>query len=61
MQLKQNFNKQRIHPSRQDPFKRMLDGTYEPPEEVDEHTNKLINQFRKNRKATEHDPLYKIT
>jgi hypothetical protein len=39
----------------------MLDITYEPPEEVDEYTNKLIKQFRKNRKATEHDPLYKIT
>jgi hypothetical protein len=39
----------------------MLDGTYEPPEEVDEYTKKLIKQFRKNRKATEHDPLYKIT
>jgi hypothetical protein len=39
----------------------MLDGTYEPPEEVDEYTKKLIKHFRKNRKATEHDPLYKIT
>jgi hypothetical protein len=39
----------------------MLDGTYEPSEEVDEYTKKLIKQFRKNRKATEHDPLYKIT
>jgi hypothetical protein len=39
----------------------MLDSTYEPPEEVDEYTKKLIQQFRKNRKATEHDPLYKIT
>jgi hypothetical protein len=39
----------------------MLDGTYEPPEEVDEYTKKLIKQFRKNRKATAHDPLYKIT
>jgi hypothetical protein len=39
----------------------MLDGTYEPTEEVDEYTKKLIKQFRKNRKATEHDPLYKIT
>jgi hypothetical protein len=39
----------------------MLDGTYEPPEEVDEYTNKLINLLRQNRKATEHDPLYKIT
>jgi hypothetical protein len=39
----------------------MLDGTYEPPEEVDEYTKKLIKQFQKNRKATEHDPLYKIT
>jgi hypothetical protein len=39
----------------------MLDGTYEPPEEVDEYTKKLIKQFRKNCKATEHDPLYKIT
>jgi hypothetical protein len=28
---------------------------------VDEYTKKLIKQFRKNRKATEHDPLYKIT
>jgi hypothetical protein len=24
----------------------MLDGTYEPPEEVDEYTKKLIKQFR---------------
>jgi hypothetical protein len=24
----------------------MLDGTYEPPEEVDEYTNKLSKQFR---------------
>jgi hypothetical protein len=39
----------------------MLDGTYEPPEEVDEYTKKLIKQFWQNRKATEHDPLYKIT
>jgi hypothetical protein len=40
----------------------MLDGTYAPPpEEVDEYTKKMINQFQKNRKATEHDPLYKIT
>jgi hypothetical protein len=38
-----------------------LDGTYDPPEEVDEYTKKLIKQFRQNRKATEHDPLYKIT
>jgi hypothetical protein len=39
----------------------MLDGTYDPPEEMDEYTKKLITQFRQNRKATEHDPLYKIT
>jgi hypothetical protein len=39
----------------------MLDGTYETPEEVDEYTKKLIKQFQQNRKATEHDPLYKIT
>jgi hypothetical protein len=39
----------------------ILDGTYDPPEEVDEYTKKLIKQFRQNRKATEHDPLYKIT
>jgi hypothetical protein len=39
----------------------MLDGTYDPPGEVDEYTKKLIKQFRKNRKATEHDPLYNIT
>jgi hypothetical protein len=39
----------------------MLDGTDDPPEEVDEYTKKLIKQFRQNRKATEHDPLYKIT
>jgi hypothetical protein len=39
----------------------MLDGTYDPPEEVDEYTKKLINQFLKNREANEHDPLYKIT
>jgi hypothetical protein len=39
----------------------MLDSTYEPPEEVDEYTKKLIKQFRQNRKVTEHDPLYKIT
>jgi hypothetical protein len=39
----------------------MLDGTYEPPEEVDEYDKKLIKQFRQNRKATEHDPLYKTT
>jgi hypothetical protein len=28
------------------------------PEEVDEYTKKLSKQFRQNRKATEHDPLY---
>jgi hypothetical protein len=39
----------------------MLDGTYDPPEKVDEYTKKLIKQFRKNREATDHDPLYKIT
>jgi hypothetical protein len=39
----------------------ILDGTYDPPEEVDEYTKKLIKQFRQNRKSTEHDPLYKIT
>jgi hypothetical protein len=39
----------------------MLDGTYEPPEEVNKYTKKLIKQFRKNCKATENDPLYKIT
>jgi hypothetical protein len=39
----------------------MLYGTYEPPDEVDEYTKKLIKQFRQNRKATEHDTLYKIT
>jgi hypothetical protein len=39
----------------------MFDGTYGPPEEVDEYTKKLIKQFRQNCKATEHDPLYKIT
>jgi hypothetical protein len=39
----------------------MLDGTYEPPEEVDEYTKKLVKQFRQNCKATAHDPLYKIT
>jgi hypothetical protein len=39
----------------------MLDGTYEPPKKVDEYTTKLIKQFRQNRKATDHDPLYKIT
>jgi hypothetical protein len=39
----------------------MLDGTYEPPEELDEYTKKLIKQFRKTRKDTEHNPLYKIT
>jgi hypothetical protein len=40
----------------------MLDGTYDPPpEELDEYIKKLIKQFRKNHKATEHDPLYKVT
>jgi hypothetical protein len=39
----------------------MLDGTYEHPEEVDEYTNKLIKQFEKNCKVTEHDPFYNIT
>jgi hypothetical protein len=39
----------------------MLDGTYEPPAEVDEYTKKFIKQFRQNRKATEYDPSYKIT
>jgi hypothetical protein len=38
----------------------MLDGTYDPPEEVYEYTKKMIKQLRQNRKATEHDPLYKI-
>jgi hypothetical protein len=37
----------------------MLDGTYEAPEEVDEYTKKLINQFRQNRKANEHAPCIK--
>jgi hypothetical protein len=32
-----------------------------PPDEVDEKNKKLINQFRKNRKAAEHDRLYQIT
>jgi hypothetical protein len=32
-----------------------------PPKEVDEYTKKLIKQFWQNLKATEHDPLYKIT
>jgi hypothetical protein len=39
----------------------MLDGTYDPPAEVDEYTTKLIKQFWQNHKATEHDPLYEIT
>jgi hypothetical protein len=39
----------------------MLDSIYDPPEEVDEYTNKLISQFRQNLKVTEHDLLYKIT
>jgi hypothetical protein len=39
----------------------MLDGTYDPPEEVDEYTKKLIKQFWQNRMANEHDPLYNIT
>jgi hypothetical protein len=39
----------------------MLDGTFDPPEEVDEYTKKLIKKFQKNRKATEYEPLYKIT
>jgi hypothetical protein len=40
----------------------LLDGTYDPPpDDVDEYTKKLIKQFRKNCKATEHDPFYKIT
>jgi hypothetical protein len=39
----------------------MINGTYNPPDELDEYTKKLIKQFRENCKATEHDPLYKIT
>jgi hypothetical protein len=39
----------------------MLDGTCEPLAEVYKYTKKLIKQFRQNRNATEHDPLYKIT
>jgi hypothetical protein len=39
----------------------MLGGTHDPPEEVDTYTKKLSKQFRQQRKATEHDPLYKIT
>jgi hypothetical protein len=39
----------------------MLDSTCEPPGEVDEYAKKMIKQFRQNRKATEHDPLYKVT
>jgi hypothetical protein len=39
----------------------MLDGTYEPPDEVDEYTKKLICQFGQNHKAQEHDPKYKVT
>jgi hypothetical protein len=35
----------------------MLDGVYEPPDEVDEYTKKLINQLWQNRKVTVHDPL----
>jgi hypothetical protein len=38
----------------------LLDGTYEPPKEVDEYTKKLSKQFRKNSKATEHDSLYRV-
>jgi hypothetical protein len=36
----------------------MMDGTYEPPEELDEYNKKLIKRFMKNHKAKEHDPLY---
>jgi hypothetical protein len=32
-----------------------------PTKEVDEYTKKFIKQVRQNSKATEHDPLYKIT
>jgi hypothetical protein len=39
----------------------MLDGTYEPPDEVEEYTKNLIKQFQKNRKATEGYPSYKIS
>jgi hypothetical protein len=39
----------------------MLNGTYDTPYEVDEYIKNLIKQFRQNCKATEHDPLYKIT
>jgi hypothetical protein len=39
----------------------VLEGTYEPPEELDGYTKNLIKQFRQNRKTTEHYPLYKIT
>jgi hypothetical protein len=39
----------------------ILDGTYEPLDEVDESTKKMIKQFQQNRKVTEHEPLYKIT
>jgi hypothetical protein len=39
----------------------ILDGTYEPLTELDEYTKKLIKQFRKICKATEHDTLFKIT
>jgi hypothetical protein len=40
----------------------MLDVPYAPPpQEVDEYTTKLIKQFRKKIKATEHEPLNKTT
>jgi hypothetical protein len=34
----------------------MLDGTYDPPEEVDEYIKKLSKQFQQNFKAAEYDP-----
>jgi hypothetical protein len=36
-------------------------GTYEPTDDLDKYTKKLIKNFRQNSKAKEHDPLYKIT
>jgi hypothetical protein len=39
----------------------MLDDTYDPPEDLDEYTKKMIKQVRQINKAQEHETMYKIT
>jgi hypothetical protein len=39
----------------------MMDGTYEPPSELDEYTRALMVQFRQNNKAKRESPELQIT